>query len=87
MNTKNIQIRGPFEEGEDLVDRIKDEYPDFRSVQRIGICTKVRNYVKLNDITFEIGKTGILQFKDVRVTSIKFMQDESESTVVDCVLE
>ena len=87
MNTKNVQIRGPFQKDEELIDRIKMESPDFKSIERIGICTKVRNYVKLNDEVFEVGKTGILQFKNVEIISIKFMQEESESTVVDCVLE
>lgn len=87
MNNKNVQVRGPFFEEEEVVDRIKAESSDFRSISRIGICSKVRNYVKLNDEIFEIGKTGILQFKNVQITSIKFMQDETESTFVDCVLE
>ncbi len=87
MNNKNVQLRGPFSAGEELVDRIKVESPDFRSIVRIGICSKVRNYVKLNGISFELGKSGILQFKNVNITSVQFEQDESESTIVDCVLE
>ena len=87
MNNKNVQLRGPFNQDEELVDKIKAEASDFRSIERIGICARVRDSVKLNNETFEIGKTGILQFDNVRITSIKFMQDENESTFVDCVLE
>ena len=41
----------------------------------------------MNDRIFEIGKTGILEFEDTKIISLSFVQDEAESTLIDCILE
>lgn len=88
MNDKFIQIRGPFSAGQDLISYIKTEYKtNFNYIKRIGIQTKVKNEITINNKDFEIGKTGILEFDNVQITSLSFKQDELSSTLIDCVLE
>ena len=88
MNDKFIQIRGPFSAGQDLISYIKTEYKtNFNYITRIGIQTKVKNEITINNEDFEIGKTGILEFDNVQITSLSFKQDELSSTLIDCVLE
>ena len=43
--------------------------------------------ITINNEDFEIGKTGILEFDNVQITSLSFKQDELSSTLIDCVLE
>ena len=45
------------------------------------------NYINYDGENFEIGKTGMLQFQDTHITSIKFSQNEDEKTLVECILE
>ena len=88
MNDKFIQIRGPFFAGQDLISYIKTEYKtNFNYIKKIGIQTKVKNEITINNEDFEIGKTGILEFDNVQITSLSFKQDELSSTLIDCVLE
>lgn len=87
MNKKFIQIKGPFKTKENIISYIKDDYPDFRYIKKIGIQTKVSNKCNINGEIFEIGKTGILEFNDVKIISLFFLQDESEFTLVDCIIE
>lgn len=88
MNDKFIQIRGPFSAGQDLISYIKTEYKtNFNYIKKIGIQTKVKNEITINNEDFEIGKTGILEFDNVQITSLSFKQDELSSTLIDCVLE
>lgn len=88
MNDKFIQIRGPFSAGQDLISYIKTEYKtNFNYIKKIGIQTKVKNKITINNEDFEIGKTGILEFDNVQITSLSFKQDELSSTLIDCVLE
>lgn len=85
MNEKMIQIKGPFTAREEIVNRIDSS--NFQYIKEIGISTKTRHYVLLNNEIFEIGKTGMLQFQDTHITSIQFLQDEDEKTLIDCILE
>ncbi len=85
MNEKMIQIKGPFAANEEIVNRISSS--DFLYIKEIGISTKTRHYVSLDGENFEIGKTGMLQFQDTHITSIKFSQNEDEKTLVECILE
>lgn len=88
MNDKFIQIRGPFTAGQDLISYIKTQYgSNFNYIKKIGIQTKVKNEVTINNVDFEIGKTGILEFENVQINSLSFKQDELSSTLIDCILE
>lgn len=86
-NQKFVQIKGPFAAGEELVDRIKDNASNFDYIKKIGIQTKVANRCKINNIIFEIGKTGILEFNNVEINSLLFMQNEPDTTLIDCIIE
>jgi hypothetical protein len=66
---------------------MKDVSDDFTSVVKIGIQSKVGHQCKINDYVFEIGKTGILEFNDVEIFSLSFLQDEEESTIIDCIID
>lgn len=87
VNDKFIQVSGPFRNGEEVIDKIKKDYGDFRNVTHIGIQTETGHGIYLNGQFFEIGKTGILQFNEIQIGSIYFAQDENASTLVDCVLD
>lgn len=87
MNGKYAQIQGPFTKNEDLVPIMKIEFNNsFRHIQRIGIQSKPSNKVNINGQIFEIGKTGILEFNEVEIVSLYFIQDELESTIIDCII-
>jgi hypothetical protein len=88
MNNKFAQVQGPFSAGQEIVSLImKDVSDDFTSIVKIGVQSKVGHQFKMNDCTFEIGKTGILEFNDVDITSLSFLQDEDDSTIVDCIID
>ncbi len=77
MNDLFVQMRGPFRANTEIITS---------PMKKIGIQTKVRNQCKINNIVFEIGKTGLLEFEDVKITSLIFLQDEPESTLVDGII-
>ena len=86
-NRKFVQVKGPFAAGEEITDRIKAVTSEFRYIKKLGIQTKVANKCRINNEVFEIGKTGMLDFSDVEVTSVVFEQDEPDATLVDCIIE
>jgi ABC-type uncharacterized transport system ATPase subunit len=87
VNDKFIQLHGPFSQNEELIDRIKKNYSDFKSIKQIGIQSQSTNICCINGQNFEIGKTGILELNEVNITSIYFKQDELATTLVDCLLK
>lgn len=87
INDKFVQLHGPFATNEELVDRIKENYPEFRGIKKLGIQSQIANICCINNNDFEIGKTGILEFDDVDVTSLFFKQGEPATTLIDCILE
>lgn len=87
-NTKLVQINGPFNSGQELYNALQQKISElgFTYIYRIGICSKPHHYVTLNDILFEIGSTGMLEFDDVQITSVRFNQAEDFFTIVDCIV-
>lgn len=72
------QLVGPFETGEELYERIKeDAATGFSYVSHIGIQTKTGNIILLNNKEFEVGKTGIYEIGNTEITSIKFKETNS----------
>lgn len=61
-------LQGPFTANTELLSA--------GTVYKIAVQSKPGHQLKLNDILFELGNTGTLQFRDSKITSIKFMQDE-----------
>ncbi len=85
-NDKFVQIHGPFKQGEELVDIIKKDFPSFLNIKKLGIQSISTHICCIDGQNFEIGKTEILEFNEVNVTSIYFKQDEPATTLVDCIL-
>lgn len=86
INDKFVQLHGPFKQDEELVDKIKKDYPNFFNIKKIGIQSVLAHICYINGQSFEIGKTEILEFNEVNVTSLYFKQNEPATTLVDCVL-
>lgn len=86
LNDKFVQLHGPFDKEEELTDKIKENYPDFRGIRKLGIQSVKTNICCINGQDFEIGKTEILEFDEVNVTSLFFKQGEPATTLVDCIL-
>lgn len=87
MSGNYIQIQGPFSKNDDLISVIKTKFKNsFEYIERIGIQTNPTNKININGQIFEIGKTGILEFSEVKIISLYFIQDEPESTLIDCII-
>lgn len=87
MNGSYAQLQGPFNKNEDIITIMKLKFENsFRHLKRIGIQTKPENKININGQIFEIGQTGILEFNEVEIISLYFMQDEPESTIIDCIV-
>lgn len=72
------QLVGPFDAGEELYERIKeDAATSFSYVSHIGIQTETSNIILLNNKEFEVGKTGIYEIGNTEITSIKFKEINS----------
>jgi hypothetical protein len=88
INDKFIQLHGPFKANEELINIIKKNYiNNFNSIKKIGIQSISTNICCINGQNFEIGKTGILEFNEVNITSLYFKQNELATTLIDCLLE
>lgn len=86
INDKFVQLHGPFKKDEELVDIIKKDYPNFLNIKKLGIQSVSTHFCSINGQNFEIGKTEILEFNNVGITSLYFNQDEPATTLIDCVL-
>ncbi len=86
MNQCFVQITGPFIANQEIVSILKVQY-SFSKIVKLGIQAKTGHKCKINSQEIEIGKTGIYELNDVEVDSIVFMQNENESTIIDCVVE
>lgn len=100
MNNVNIyqgQIQGPFKANQELMNVIREQCitaPKY--VKHLGIQTKVteitttpNNLVKLNicgkETTIEIGTTHVYEIGNTKVTSIKFLEDKDNNTIIDYI--
>ena len=86
MNQCFIQITGPFVFDQDIIPILKKQY-DFSKIVKLGIQTRLGRKCRINGEEIEIGKTGIYEISDVDIDSIVFLQDETELTIVDCIVE
>ena len=72
------QITGNFTVGEIIIDTcikpIARKNREVARIVKIGIQADSPQTVFLNGVAFEIGKTGILQFNDINITSIIFAE-------------
>lgn len=82
------QLKGPFSANEDLIERIRDEIiPTINDIYlfKIGIYSKKGHYININNQSFEIGRTNILEVRDTNITSLHFEQDEDLNSFVDYI--
>lgn len=88
MNGSFIQLRGPFAKNQDLIDYIKKNLdPSFKHIKKIGIQSQKGHLININGKTFEIGFTKILEFNNVQIKTLSFLQEESNTTLIDCIIE
>ena len=82
---KHIQIKGPFTNEQNIVNEITKQYSNLQYIERLGIQSRPTHLVKIDDVTCEMGKTGLLEWDDIAINTISFLQDEPASTLVECM--
>lgn len=86
------QIQGPISKDVELLAELgkqlfeNNELPPNLHIEHIGIQSPFNHFCEINGEKFKIGKTGILEIRNVNITSFKFSQDENEETIIDCFL-
>lgn len=83
-NEKFRQLRGPFNANQDLINEILDE--NKRYVRHLGIQARDKTKCVINNKIIEIGKTDILEYNNVQITSLYFLKDQPETTIIDIIL-
>lgn len=84
INGYTSQLIGPFEENEELFEKINDNAIEkVAYINHLGIQTDVSNYVYINGEKYEIGKTGIYEIGNAKVTSLYFAQNVDNNTIID----
>lgn len=95
INKYQGQLQGPFKANEELMNRITEQCltaPNY--VKHLGIQTATDNVI-INpnalvsliicgkEQTIEIGKTNCYEIGNTKVTSIKFLEDKDNNTIID----
>lgn len=87
-NDKYVQLQGPFEKDVELTAVIKNKFKgNFGYISRVGIQSRYQTKVAINGKEFIIGLSGMLDIRNVQITSLYFMHDVSDLTIVDCIIE
>lgn len=87
-NGRTGQLAGPFTANTELLNLIKlDANSEVNIITKIGIQSKKDHSIRLDGVAFQIGSSGILEFEDVALTSIKFSQSEDYNTIIDYCYE
>lgn len=98
MTKDNIyqgQLQGPFKAGQDLFDLVKEQCisaPNY--IKHIGIQTATDNSMLTPHVlvqmticgkeqTIEIGRTNCYEIGNTEITSVKFMEDKDNNTIID----
>lgn len=89
------QIFGPFKANQELMDLIAEQCVSVpKYLTHIGIQTETHNVlIHPNTLiemvicgktyTIEIGKTGVYEIGNTEITSIKFLNDRDNNTIID----
>lgn len=97
INKAQGQLVGPFSAGQELMDLISEQCASKPSyIEHIGIQSETHNVnihpetlieMKISGQiqTIEIGKTGIYEIGNTKITSIKFRNDRDNNTIVDYI--
>lgn len=87
-NDKYVQLQGPFKKNEELTFIIKEKFKgNFGYISRIGIQSRYQTKIAINGEEFIIGLSGMLDIRNVQITSCYFLNDVSDLTIVDCIIE
>lgn len=73
-----------FAAGVDLYPII-NENSDILYISRIGINAPPATVVIINEKNIQIGKTGIYEVEDVKITSIRFEEDSPPDAIIDYI--
>lgn len=84
-NEKFKQIRGPFKANVDIIPVLL-EGTQSRYIQHLGIQARCETQCYINHKLIEIGKTDMLEYNNVQISSFYFTKDQPETTIVDVVL-
>ena len=86
-NIYQSQIRGPFNNGTDLFNEIKNDCQSSSiSIWHLGIQTDTGNEFKINDKKVMIGKTGIYEIGNTKITQFSCLQNLTADTIIDYVV-
>lgn len=98
MDNNNIyqgQIQGPFQANQELMGLIRQQSVKTVSyIKHLGIQTPTDNVVihpsalveliiNGKKTTIEVGKTNIYEIGNTEITSIKFLEDKDNNTIID----
>ena len=88
INRYQSQLKGPFNADEEIMDLVRAAAAvDVECIWHLGVQTDVRNFIRVNGQEVEIGKTGIYEIGNTEVTSLQFVQDVDENTIIDYVIK
>ena len=95
VNIYQGQIQGPFKANEDLMNKVVEQCKTApKYIKHLGIQTETDN-ILINpnalvtliicgkEQTIEIGKTNCYEIGNTKVTSIKFLEDKDNNTIID----
>lgn len=82
-SNKIKQLHGPFDSNKNILETLDN----FSYIKKIGIQSKPGTICLINGRNFEIGKTGILEFDEVKITSIIFTSFVDKNTLIDFISE
>lgn len=78
------QLVGPFTANEELFDKISAAaIQPIAYINHLGVQTDIRNFIYINGKEYEIGKTGIYEIGNTKITSLYFAQDTDENSIID----
>lgn len=99
VNIYQGQVQGPFKAYQDVVDIIREQCVSTEPfyIKHLGIQTETHDVLQHPETlvelvingkiqTIEIGKSGIYEIGSTCVTSIKFLNDRDNNTIIDYVL-
>ena len=88
LNLVTGQLKGPFQESQELIEKIKEDSAiESFYVKHLGVQTEVGYYIYINNKEFEIGKTGIYEIGNTKISSLYFKQNTDENSIIDYVIE
>lgn len=88
LNLVTGQLKGPFQENQELIEKIKEDSAiESFYVKHLGVQTEVGYYIYINNKEFEIGKTGIYEIGNTKISSLYFKQNTDENSIIDYVIE